>query len=186
MRTRERVAELRRLEEAVKERRADWVAAREAASKPWETAELAKPLCDYYADVTYARREADPQEEARLVKELMEQVVARGLVLHPVNFRAPAAGFKLIDPNLDRAVIDTQAAVRAATDELNAAYEEHAPDIIDAEKKAAVKTYREAISGGDPAAIVKAHRELERLAAPATPEEPEGVMTTNTNPEIMA
>jgi hypothetical protein len=185
VRTRERVAELRRLEALVKERRADWQAARHAAARPWQTADLAKPLCDYYANVAYRRRTADLEEEARLVKELMEEVVSRGLVLSPVDFRSPAAGFKLVDPGLDRAVDEAHTALREATEQLEAAYTEHSADIVEADKRAAVKTYRDAIAGGDPAAIVRAHRALEQFAAEPQ-QEPDGVMTTNTNPEVCA
>jgi len=135
MRTRERRAELRRLEAEAAELSAAWKAAREAAARPWETAEVGRPLCAYFADVAYTRRKADPQEEARLVAELMDAIRSQGLVLMPVNFRNPGSGFHLHDPALDAAVRDTEAKLHDTKARLAVAHAEHDAALEDDERK---------------------------------------------------
>jgi len=175
MRTRERRAELRRLESEVAELSAAWKAAREAAARPWETAEVGRPLCAYFADVAYTRRKADPQEEARLIEELMTAIQARGIVLMPVDFRNPASGFHLHDPALDAAVRDTEAKLHDTKARLATAHAEHDAALEDDERRRAVQDFRESLVSDDPEKVTAA---FEAVRAYDRPKPRDDAMTT--------
>lgn len=175
MRVRERTAELRRLENEVADLRAAWQAARERAARPWEPAEVARPLCSYFADVAYARRKADPQEEARLVTELMEAIRAQDLVLMPLDFRNPASGFRLHDPKLDAAVRETEAALDDAKTRLAAAHAEHDAALEADQRKRAVAEFRESLISDDPEKVAAA---FEAVRAYDRPKPRDDAMTT--------
>ena len=175
MRTRERRAELRRLEAEAAELSAAWKAAREAAARPWETAEAGRELCDYFADVAYTRRLADPQEEARLVEELMNAIRSQGIVLMPVDFRNPASGFHLHDPALDAAVRDTEAKLHATKARLATAHAAHDAALEDDERKRAVHEFRESLTSDDPEKVAAAFEAVRRFERPEVRED---AMTT--------
>jgi len=175
VRTRERRAELHRLEAEVAELSAAWTAAREAAARPWETAEVGRALCTYFADVTYRRCQADPQEEARLVEELMNAIRSRGLVLMPVDFRNPASGFHLHDPKLDAAVHDTEAALHDTKARLAVAHAEHDATLEDEERRRAVQDFRESLVSDDPEKVAAAFEAVRRFERPDVRED---AMTT--------
>ena len=176
MRVRERRAELRRLETEVAELIAARNAARERAARPWETAEVGRPLCSYFADVAYGRRrQADPQEEARLVKELLDAIREQELVLMPVDYRNPVSGFRLHDPKLDNAVRDTEAELRDAQARLAAAHAEHDAALEADERKRAVAEFRESLVSNDPEKVAAA---FEAVRAYDRPKPREDAMTT--------
>jgi len=175
MRTRERRAELRRLESEAAELSATWKSARAAAARPWETAEVGRPLCAYFADVAYTRRKADPQEEARLVEELMNAIRSQGIVLMPVDFRNPASGFHLHDPALDAAVRDTEAKLHATKARLAVAHAEHDAALEDDERRRAVQDFRESLVSDDPEKVAAA---FEAVRAYDRPKPRDDAMTT--------
>ena len=177
MRVREMKSELRRLEAEVAEAKAKWVAAHAAATRVPETPEVGRLLTDLFGRIMFHRpgdgaapsrvgkdlfgplsapTDAHVDEAIRVTRQVCERIIAGELVLAPINHRAPAAGFRLYDPALIRAVDESLAKSRAANERLAAAHAEYDAALEADERKRAVAEFRESLVSSDPERVAAA------------------------------
>jgi hypothetical protein len=162
-------AEIRAAERAVEAARGSYTQARARANRPLDAAEVARPLTSYHRDVLFRQRNPDPQVEARLNRELLEEIMGRGLILKPRDMVHPAAGFEIHDPSLAPAEDAAEAELRAAEDELRRVKAEHAEAIEQAEAAEAVREFRESLTSSDPVVVAAAFDRVRRYEKPHEP-----------------
>lgn len=147
----ERLAELDRAVEAAASR---WDGARQAAARdPWtRVRDVLQPLRDYSEGVRYRKRDADADEEERLVAELLARVEAEGLTLRPMAAGNPGV-LEVHDPKPDHEAAEAHQELRAAKSERDAFAREHADEIEAEANRAEMERLRDALAGDDPEAV---------------------------------
>lgn len=123
------------------------------ARKRWQLGvEVTTQLREYVDAVFYGKREADPEEHARLQKELVSQVEERGLL-----FTTNKTGLiRLLDPAVEAEEAEANAAFVAAREERAAFVEENAEGLAAERRQVESEGFKEALSRGDVDAIREA------------------------------
>jgi hypothetical protein len=176
VRVREMKAEIKAAERDVEAARDKYTQACARALRPQDAAEVARPLTSYLHAVQFGQREADPREEARLRRELVEEMTSHGFVFKPRDTRHPTAGFEIHDPSLEPAERAAEAELRAAERELARVTAEHAEAIERADEAQAIKEFRERIASDDPEKVAAAFEAVDAYKRRAA--NPSGAMTT--------
>src|SRR5260370_1292225 len=113
--------QLKALDKAVATATAAWTEARrKSETDPWpRDRESIAPLREYSDGVRYRKSDADPDEERRLVAELVDRVKAEGLTFRPMPAGNPGV-LEIFDPVPDAIAADAHRALRSAQSERDA------------------------------------------------------------------
>jgi hypothetical protein len=137
---------------------------------------VANDLAEYFRDVEFRRRDADPAYERDLTATLLQEIVERGLRVEPIDMHKPDAGVRFIDPVPAQRAADLQVRATVALQALVDFKREHGADLEAEERAEQMRRYRTAVEGDDPAALAAALREL------PTDDAPRNVLTTDDLP----
>lgn len=116
-------------------------------------ADLLRPLAAYHRAVQYRQRDADPEEERRLVNDLLRAEQGDGVSLVPVDPLVPAKGFRVIDRRETLHLQRVEAEANAVRAERNRFLAEYGDDLAAEERAEEMDRIRAALSGDDPDAL---------------------------------